>query len=144
MAEVQEAGAIAVRRAGAYLRVLLVTARRDPNHWIFPKGHIEPGESPEAAAAREAREEAGVNGTIVGRVGSLSYRFGPDTYVVEYFLLATNDRGRPCEGRRLAWCGYEAALQRLTFEDTRSVLRATWPLVQTSPYLSPHGISDRN
>jgi 8-oxo-dGTP pyrophosphatase MutT (NUDIX family) len=129
MALVQQAGAIVVRREGADLRVLLVTARREASHWIFPKGHIEPGESVEAAAAREAREEAGISGTVIERVGSLSYFLGPDTYVVQYVLLGTNERGRPREGRRLAWCRYEEALQRLTFENARTLLTATWPRV---------------
>jgi 8-oxo-dGTP diphosphatase len=32
----------------------------DPEKWGFPGGHVEPGESPEAAAYRELEEETGV------------------------------------------------------------------------------------
>src|SRR6266516_2652345 len=143
MAEVHEAGAIVVRRERDDLLVLLVTAKREPKHWLFPKGHIEPGESIEQAAVREAHEEAGVRGTVIERVGSLSYRFKGDMYVVQYVLLGTSERGYPCEGRRLAWCRYEEALQRLTFEDARTLLASTWPRVQAAPYFSPFGISDK-
>jgi 8-oxo-dGTP pyrophosphatase MutT (NUDIX family) len=38
-------------------RFLLVTSRRQPNRWIFPKGGIEDGEEPTEAAEREAWEE---------------------------------------------------------------------------------------
>jgi 8-oxo-dGTP diphosphatase len=35
--------------------------------WEFPGGKIEPGESPEAAAARECQEETGIAVEAVGR-----------------------------------------------------------------------------
>ncbi len=34
--------------------------RYEKGGWTFPKGHIEPGESNEVAAARESREELGL------------------------------------------------------------------------------------
>ena len=37
--------------------------------WTFPWGRLEPGESPSAAALREAREEAGVVAEIRGLIG---------------------------------------------------------------------------
>src|SRR5690606_16612824 len=33
--------------------------------WVFPKGHIEEGETSQAAALREVREEAGVRAELV-------------------------------------------------------------------------------
>jgi len=72
-------------------RVLLVTARRNPNNWIFPKGHIEDGESRKDAAVREAREEAGVDGKVAGRAGSMSFTFGDNRYRVHYFVVTTSD-----------------------------------------------------
>ncbi len=59
---------------GAELRVLLVTATRQPNLWVFPKGHIEAGETPEEAAVREVDEEAGVVATVVAPIGTLEFR----------------------------------------------------------------------
>jgi 8-oxo-dGTP diphosphatase len=53
-------------------RVLI--ARRAPHKhlagfWEFPGGKVEPGETPEAALARELAEEFGVEATIGGLVG---------------------------------------------------------------------------
>jgi len=39
-------------------RVLVVTASNNPGHWILPKGHIEPGETAEAAAVQVVGLEA--------------------------------------------------------------------------------------
>lgn len=129
MAAVQQAGAIVVRLDGTEPRVLLVTAKRDQSHWIFPKGHVEEDETLDAAAVREAHEESGVRGTVFGRAGSASYRFEGDTYRVRYVLMATCDKGRAEAGRRFEWCSFRQALDRLAFNNLREVLQKAWPQI---------------
>jgi 8-oxo-dGTP pyrophosphatase MutT (NUDIX family) len=51
------AGAVVVRRDATGWRFLLLRAYRN---WDFPKGMVEPGEEPLAAARREVREEASI------------------------------------------------------------------------------------
>jgi 8-oxo-dGTP pyrophosphatase MutT (NUDIX family) len=46
------------------LEVLLITSR-ETRRWVIPKGWPKPGESPALSTAREALEEAGVEGVIV-------------------------------------------------------------------------------
>ena len=59
------AGLLLFRRAPRGLEVLLVHmggpfwARKDAGAWTIPKGEVEPGEDPEAAAVREFAEETG-------------------------------------------------------------------------------------
>ena len=48
------AGVVVLRRAAGVWHVLILRAFR---HWDFPKGLVEPGESPLEAAIRETREE---------------------------------------------------------------------------------------
>jgi 8-oxo-dGTP pyrophosphatase MutT (NUDIX family) len=129
---IEQAGAIVVRAAKDEPRVLLVTARRNPNNWIFPKGHIEDGESRKDAAIREAREEAGVDGKVAGRAGSMSFSFGDNRYRVHYFVVTTSDAGKEREGRRLRWCRYKQALRRLTYDETRDLLREAWPGIEAT------------
>ncbi len=44
MPEFTHAGGIVVRYDGQP-QYLIVTAKYNPDHWVLPKGHIEPGES---------------------------------------------------------------------------------------------------
>ncbi len=48
---------------------VLIAKRIRPPLWSLPGGRIEPGESPEEAAARELKEETGVEAEIVGLAG---------------------------------------------------------------------------
>lgn len=43
--------------------------------WVFPKGHVELGESHEQAALREVLEESGLHALIVGKAGMSSFHF---------------------------------------------------------------------
>jgi 8-oxo-dGTP pyrophosphatase MutT (NUDIX family) len=48
---------------------ILVTHHKIAKAWFFPGGHIEPGETPSQAAAREAGEEVGLKVTENDLVG---------------------------------------------------------------------------
>ena len=49
--------------------MLLARRTKPPFQWSFPGGALEPGESAEAAAIREAREEISVEIEIVAKLG---------------------------------------------------------------------------
>ncbi len=124
MTLIRQSGAIVVRLDGKEPKVLLVTAKRNPRNWIFPKGHIEKGETAQAAALREAKEEAGVVGKMIGRAGVLEYSFMGVKARVEYFLaVLSREAGPPEDGRSRAWCGLDEALERLSYKNTRKLLR---------------------
>lgn len=130
---IRQAGSIVVRLDAREPQVLLVTARRNPRNWIFPKGHIEKGESPEAAALRETREEAGISASLIGPAGILEYGFLGAKARVEYFLvLFTREAGPPEDGRQRIWCGLDDALDRLSYKNTRKLLRKAWKQLSTS------------
>jgi 8-oxo-dGTP pyrophosphatase MutT (NUDIX family) len=127
---IRQSGAIVVRLDGKKPRVLLVTSKRNRRNWIFPKGHIEKGETAEAAALREAKEEAGVVGKLIGPAGVLEYGFMGVKARVEYFLAElTREAGPPEDGRERAWCGLDEALERLSYKNTRKLLRKAWKQV---------------
>lgn len=81
------AGVLLFRRRDTGLEVCLVHpggpfwARRDVGAWTIPKGEIEPGEEPLAAARREFAEETGspVDGPFTS-LGSVRMRSGKVVY----------------------------------------------------------------
>ena len=54
---VSQAGGIAFRGSGRDLTILLVTSKKQPGFWIFPKGHVERGETAAQAGVRETRRK---------------------------------------------------------------------------------------
>ena len=110
------AAAVPVRRRTAGGLEFLLVRTSNGGRWTFPKGGVERGESMSQAAAREAREEAGVT----GRVGSEPlgvYRYAPSrngSDDVTAFLLEVERDGLTGEpGRDPTWLGFEAARSRL-------------------------------
>jgi len=123
VARVSQAGGIVIRRNGDALSVLLVRAKRDPSVWIFPKGHIERGETAADAALRETREEAGVDGEIVGPVGApLDFNNGRYDVSVQYFLIRLRSESDETDGREKRWFSIEDALDALPWTDARALL----------------------
>jgi 8-oxo-dGTP pyrophosphatase MutT (NUDIX family) len=76
MSKKKQVGALPVRRTKqGKTQVLLVTTRGKDPHWIIPKGGRSKGLRDKDAAAREAREEAGVAGDTRSRpMGEFTHR----------------------------------------------------------------------
>ncbi|MEA2642004.1 MAG: 8-oxo-dGTP diphosphatase [Chloroflexota bacterium] len=84
MAAVQ-AGGIIVWRDRVILRRTLL------GEWVFPKGWIDPGETPEQAAIREVREETGVRAEVVRDVGIAPYEAEGEAREVAFYLMRVVD-----------------------------------------------------
>lgn len=116
------AGGIVFRRDPDAVRYLSVSARGDNDHWVLPKGHIDPGETPEQAAVREIREETGVRAEVVAPAGSIAFPFKGRTARVVLFLMRFAGEGPAEEARAVHWGTYAETRARLTFADTRERL----------------------
>jgi 8-oxo-dGTP pyrophosphatase MutT (NUDIX family) len=123
-AVVNQAGGVPIRLGTNGVSVLLVRARKAPYPWILPKGHIEHGESPDETALRETREEAGVDGELLGPVGApLEFRSGAVAVRVQYFLIRVHSESPSPEGRETRWFSLDEAIGAVMFEDAQQLLR---------------------
>jgi diadenosine hexaphosphate hydrolase (ATP-forming) len=123
MNPVPQAGGIVVRKDGDDLSVLLVRAKRDPSIWIFPKGHIEPGESAPDTALRETQEEAGVEGELIGPVGEpVEFHNGRALVRVQYYAIRARTESPHTDGRAKQWFAPDAAFEAVNFPEDRVLL----------------------
>jgi 8-oxo-dGTP pyrophosphatase MutT (NUDIX family) len=127
--DVEQASGVVVKRGDGEARYLLVTARRNPSNWLFPKGHIEAGESAQEAAVREVKEEAGVDGTVIGNLGAFTFKADGQKIRCEFFLIEYARNLSEREPRKRRWCTYREAMELLTFEEGRAALSASRALV---------------
>ena len=125
MSKVAEAGGIVVRFDDSTPRFLIVKGKKNPNHWLFPKGHIEAGECAKEAAIREVREEAGIEATVLARAGAFEFDYEGETIEVEFYLLEYTRAVGGGEQRELRWCTLEEALNLLAFDEAKDLLRSS-------------------
>lgn len=134
------AGGVVYRRAPQGPEFILIKAK---GRWLFPKGNLEDGETPEAAALREIVEETGLPGDglrIVGRLPSISYTFQWEGQLVfktvHNFLVEARSDVPPTpqlsEIEEVAWFPAEAARRTLSFKNSEETLEAAIAAVESS------------
>ena len=134
------AGGIVFNNLG---QVLLINneALKDPSksYWGFPKGHLNPGESSKDAAAREIKEETGLEVEIVDKIGDSKYAFTFDGEkifkVVTMFLMKVVGgelKIQPEELLDAGWFEPEEALKKLSFSADKTLLKQALELNKNS------------
>src|ERR1700742_81282 len=66
------AGGVAYRRKGEGVEIALISVG-ERNRWQLPKGLIDDGETSQAAALREVREEAGIETEMIDLIDKVEY-----------------------------------------------------------------------
>ena len=112
------AGVVVLRQSPEGWRLLLLRAF---NHWDFPKGMVEAGEEPLAAAIREVQEESLID-DLEFAWGETSTQTGPYSRgkIARYFIARTNtvdvtlpvnpEIGRP-EHSEFRWVSFDEAVE---------------------------------
>lgn len=136
--EVSAGGIVFRRDAEGVAHFLLI--KDSYQHWGFPKGHLEDGESPAAAAMRETREETGLEQLLLQgpiRVIDWHFRFrGRYIHKFCHFFLFESPAGEAVpqvdEGiTAVRWEPLERALEVLSYDNARGVLRRGAEMART-------------
>lgn len=90
------AGGLIVSRDNPQLVALISHRNRGGGvDWCIPKGHVELGENYIQTAIREVKEETGIQGKVLEKIGEISYSFkiGPKRIrkTVHHYLLEQVD-----------------------------------------------------
>ncbi len=100
------------------------------NHWDFPKGHIEKGETLKQTAIRELEEETGIKGVelIEGFKEEVSYFFRKEGKFISkkviFFLAETKQEKIKLSFEHIGykWLPYKEAFDQVTFKNAKNVL----------------------
>lgn len=119
-------GAVVFRKINDEFRFLLIKNRRS-NHWGFPKGHMEKGETREETAIREVLEETGIHINILdGFCSESQYKIGAKIEKrVEVFLASTEDTQTVIQKEEIEdyiWLRFPEAIDLLRFDNDKEIL----------------------
>ena len=120
-----QAGVIPFRRKRDAVEICLIRSKGQ-RKWKIPKGFVDPGETPRQAALKEAREEAGLHGRLLGEaLGTYKYSKWGVTLTVAVFLMevtAEEDDWEEARVRQRSWTSLRAAIAALKRHPVQKLL----------------------
>jgi 8-oxo-dGTP pyrophosphatase MutT (NUDIX family) len=133
------AGGVVFRLNGGAPEVAIIQVGE--NRWQLPKGLIDDGETPEAAALREVREETGLTAEQVAPLDKVEYWYVSGSgerrvrfhkfihfYLMRYLSGSVADHDHEVNEAR--WVAIDDAITMLTFENEKKVVQQARTLIQ--------------
>jgi 8-oxo-dGTP pyrophosphatase MutT (NUDIX family) len=134
------AGGVAFRWTDSKPEIAIVSVK-PKLRWQLPKGIVDPGESPQVAAVREVREEAGVETELIKLIETIEYwyrsiKYGKPVryhkfvhfYLVEYKSGDVSNHDHEVEEAR--WVNIDEALDMLDFKSEREVVEKAREMIE--------------
>ena len=133
MAERQiSAGGVIFRRTGGMVEIALISTKGG-KVWGLPKGAAEKGENLARTAHREVREETGLEGRIIEKLGHIEYFFTfkdvqgtKRIFKIVYFFLMEYTSGRvedhDYEVDECRWVPIDEAAGLMRFKDEKDMI----------------------
>jgi 8-oxo-dGTP pyrophosphatase MutT (NUDIX family) len=131
------AGGVCVRRVDGRDHVAAIRVKGG-KVLALPKGGMESGESPEQAARREVREEAGVDGKVLSKLGDVEYwyvrRNGTRVlksvafYLLRYLSGSVDDHDHEVDSAE--WVALDDAERLLQYEGEKQMVATAMTAIQ--------------
>jgi len=114
-------------------------------HWDFVKGNVEPNESEKQTVARELQEETGITGAqfIDDFREAITYYYRRQGLTIHkevvFFLMEafTDKVELSFEHVGYVWLGYQHALEKLTFKNSKDVLLKAHDFLKKKGIIKP-------
>ncbi len=136
-------GGVVYRELNGTTEVALI---RVGHRWCLPKGQVEKGEELQETALREVKEETGLDGEVVAKIGVISYWFtGKDKkntdsvkvfkrvyfYLIHYLGgdVSIHDQ----EVEEVCWSPISEAVERLSYPTERQTMTKAVALLKRQP-----------
>jgi len=111
---------------------IALVAVKDKTVWCLPKGLVDNKERPEMTALREVREETGLTGQIIDKIGQISYWYFSKEdksrihKVVHFYLLrylegSTEDHDYEVDEAK--WFNIDEAMDKLSYKGEKEILQ---------------------
>jgi 8-oxo-dGTP diphosphatase len=120
--------------------LIAVVRLRKRNEWVLPKGKLDDGETPRAAAEREVLEETGHEVAVHEFLGTLVYESGGGSKVVHYWRMeAVGEQVHELmnDVKAVEWLPLDAAVERLSRGYERAFLANVGPLALEAAAIAP-------
>ena len=130
------AGGIVLRQAVTPL--VAVVRLRKRNEWVLPKGKLDHGETPRAAAEREVNEETGHDVSVHEFLGTLVYDSRGGAKVVHYRRMEAGRepvRKLMRDVKTVEWLPLSDAVERLSRGYERAFLEQVGPMALSAASL---------
>ncbi len=139
-------GGVVYRRRRGVTEVALIRVR---NRWCLPKGHMEEGEGEQETALREVREETGLKGKVITKLGDITYWYRSKTRKGEnirifkrvYFCLIRYLRGNVRrhneEVEEARWLPINDAITNLSHRTEKNIMRRAASILRRRTPVGP-------
>jgi uncharacterized protein involved in tolerance to divalent cations/ADP-ribose pyrophosphatase YjhB (NUDIX family) len=135
------AGGVMYRKNSDQIQIALIHVR---NRWGLPKGHVEEGERIEETALREVREETGLEGRVVKKLGDIRYAYRDTTkegepiriykrvhfYLLRYLKGDVRDHDHEVDEAR--WFPMDQVIKNLKFATERKMVHRALSILSTA------------